>query len=293
MTLTSLHTHTLFCDGKDDVEALCAVAWEKGFASIGISAHAPIEKAGFSSGWHLPKARLAEYLDEVRSAKKRWEGKIAVYLGLEVDFIPGVMGPGDREYREMGLDYIIGSVHYLLPPGETSFGPEEGFTVDCPLEEFETGLRRYFEGDGEAMMAAYWDAVAEMVRAGGFDILGHLDLVKKNNRGNKWFSPAGRLYRGKLEALAGPIAASGAVVEVNTGGLNRGSTAETYPSTGILSLLHEKGVPALITGDVHEKGHLGGHYETARQTLFAAGYREQTLFEGRTGGKACWRKDGL
>jgi histidinol-phosphatase (PHP family) len=276
MTYTCLHTHTTFCDGKDDVEAMCKAAFEKGFASIGFSAHAPTEHAVQKTDWHLPQGRLDEYLNTVRAAEKRWAGKLAVYLGLEVDYIKGRMGPADRIYRELGLDYIIGSVHYVFPPGGG-----EPVTVDCPETEFERNLRTLFHGDGEALAAAYWDAEAAMVQSGGLDILGHLDLVIKNNPGDKWFSTNAPPYREQAAALIPLIAQSGIVVELNTGGLNRGRTTEPYPAPRLLALLQKAAVPVTITADAHETAHLGGHYEEAREALLKAGYRQIALFQDR------------
>jgi histidinol-phosphatase (PHP family) len=50
---SSLHTHTVFCDGKDDVETMCRTAFEKGLAAIGFSAHAPIGKTGIETDWNM------------------------------------------------------------------------------------------------------------------------------------------------------------------------------------------------------------------------------------------------
>jgi histidinol-phosphatase (PHP family) len=286
VTYTSLHTHTNFCDGKDDVETMCGAAFERGFASIGFSAHAPTEHVIQKTDWHLPQARLAEYVDAVHSAGKHWAGKIAVYLGLEVDYIKGRMGPADRVYRELGLDYVIGSVHYVFPP---SGG--EPITVDSPKAEFERDLRVLFKGDGEVLASAYWDMEAEMIQDGGFDILGHLDLIKKNNPNDKWFSS--RLYRKKSAALIPLIVQSRSVVEVNTGGLNRGHTAEPYPSPRLLTLLREASVPVTVTADAHETGDLGGHYEEARQTLLKAGYRQVSLFESHKPGAPVWKSEEI
>ncbi|GHU85527.1 histidinol-phosphatase [Spirochaetia bacterium] len=291
MKYSSLHTHTTFCDGQDDIETYIRAAWEQGFHSIGFSTHAPVEKAGLCTGWHLKQARLEPCLDAVRAARRRWEGKIPVYLGLEIDWIQGRMGPADREYQALGLDYIIGAVHYVLPPDNAP-----PIAVDSSPAEFEQDLKTHFNGDGEALAAAYWAAQTEMIQAGGFDILAHFDLVKKNNPGDRWFSTASGAESPYLRAacaLIDPIARSGAVVEINTGGLNRGSTTETYPSRYILSLLHEKTVPVIITADAHNVTHLGGHYDTARQTLQQAGYTKTVLFEGRRAGVPLWREDEL
>jgi histidinol-phosphatase (PHP family) len=286
---SSLHTHTPFCDGKDDMETLCRTAWEKGLAAIGFSAHAPIgRKTGMKSNWHLPDGRMEEYLAEARAARRRWEGKLPVYLGLEVDYIRGLMGPADRDIQELGLDYLIGSVHYLAPPGGG-----EPFTVDGPMEELERGVRENFAGDGEAMMEYYWDAVREMIAAGGFDILGHVDLVKKNNFGGRWFNPRGETYGRKARETAQDAGTTALVVEVNTGGLNRNKTPDTYPSLPVLRLFREHRVPAVITADAHRAGDLDGHYPQARETLLAAGYAGQVFFQGKKNGRPQWTPDPL
>jgi histidinol-phosphatase (PHP family) len=288
--LSCLHTHTVFCDGKDDVETCCRLAREKGLVSLGFSAHAPITgKTGLVTDWNLPGDRLEAYLDAVRAARRRWEGRLPVYLGLEVDFIDGLMGPADQDYRDMGLDYLIGSVHFIIPPRSAPF------TVDGSRKELDRGLEEGFGGDGEALARAYWDNVAAMIRAGGFDILGHADLIKKNNRpaaGPPFFDPAGPGFlrrMGEIAALAGEAAAgSGMAVELNTGGLNRGFLDETYPSPAMLRLFRERKVPVLITADAHRAADLDGHYGEALETLRRAGCRETALFGGRAGNRPLW-----
>jgi histidinol-phosphatase (PHP family) len=188
----------------------------------------------------------------------------------------------------MGLDYLIGSVHYVRSPKGG-----DPFTVDSPREEFERDLREQFDGDGEALMEAYWDAVADMLREGGFDILGHLDLVKKNNPSGEWFAPEGERFLRRISRIAAQTAESGTVVELNTGGLNRGKITEPYPSPRILRLLKEKEVPILITADAHRAEHLRGHYDTARKALLDAGYTRMALFEGRREGRPVWSEEAL
>jgi histidinol-phosphatase (PHP family) len=276
MYSSCLHTHTNFCDGKGDVETFCRAAWEKGLSAIGFSAHAPLtKKTGLTSDWHLSDDRLGEYIDAVNAARRRWEGKLPVYLGLEIDYIKGLIGPADRDYQSLGLDYSIGSVHYILPPDGG-----EPFTVDGPREEFERDAARHFSGDGEALAETYWDAVGGMISAGGFDILGHLDIIRKNNPGGEYFDLRGDRYRGGIRTIAPLAARSGGVVEVNTGGLNRGTTTEPYPSLDLLRLLREHRAPVTITADAHEPAHLGGRYDTAREVLLQAGYTETVEFQG-------------
>jgi histidinol-phosphatase (PHP family) len=250
----------------------------------------------------MQEERLPEYLDTVRKARRRWEGKLRIYLGLEADFIPGLTGPADREYGEMDLDYLIGSVHFIIPPK----GPP--FEIDGQWEPIERGIREGFGGDGEALAQAYWDNVAAMIAAGGFDILGHADLIKKNNLPlgaperaagpaspppNRIFNPKNPDYLRRGGETARAAAKAGIVVEVNTGGMNRGKIDEPYPSPAFLKIFRENSVPALIAADAHRAEDLDGHYDTALEALLAAGYTETVLFEGKEGGKARWINEPL
>jgi len=290
MPLACIHTHTLFCDGADDVETCCRSAYKKGLACLGFSSHAPIQKkTGFRNECNLAEERLEEYINEVLAAKKRWEGKLDIYLGLEVDFIENLTGPTDRDLAELGLDFIIGSVHYVIPP------KGEPFTVDHTADAVDRGIKEGYGGDPMGMVEAYLDAEIAMIRAGGFDVLGHPDLVKKNNSlpgktENRLFSENEKTYREKTALIAAATAKAGIPSEVNTGGMNRGKTRDCYPSLPFLRLFRENGVPMIINADAHKAEDLDGHYDEARLSMLEAGYTETLIFSGRHNGQPKWKK---
>ncbi|MDR2782624.1 MAG: histidinol-phosphatase [Treponema sp.] len=275
--LSSLHIHSVYCDGSDDIETLCAAAFQKGIRTIGFSSHAPFlakraKPPPPQTQWHMRPRDLGAYLAEIHEARQRWAGKLTVYAGLEVDYIQDIAGPADfTEYRtlaENALHYIIASVHYLVPPHGAPF------TVDGADEEFESGVRNGYNGSVEDAVNAYWDAEEALVKEGGFEILGHVDLIKKNNAGEKYFSPQSEWFVTRLTRLADRIAASGITVEANTGGLNRGRVTELYPSPFFLTLLRQRNVPVVITADAHCAAHLDGCYPQAVEALRTAGYEE-------------------
>ena len=289
---SSLHTHTIFCDGRDDVETMCRAAYEKGLASIGFSSHAHVGKTGLKTTWHMKDEKLGEYINEVKAARLRWEGKLVVYMGLEVDYIKGLRSAADKDIKDANLDYTISSVHYIMPP------QGEPFTIDGHLDELENGILNGFGGDGESMLNAYLNNVLEMVTPGGFDIVGHLDLVRKNHgsrgsisfreKGGRWFEVENEAYMRKIEEIVRAISCAGLVVEANTGGINRGYVTDTYPSLAVLRLLNKYKVPVMISADAHNPNDLDGHYSEARQILLDAGFKSHVLFEGRKNGKPIW-----
>ena len=284
---SSMHTHTRFCDGQDDVETMCRAAHEKKLYAIGFSAHAPIfKRTGIKTDWNMKEERLEEYVSEVLAAKRRWQGKLAVFLGFEVDYIKGLRSAMDSDIKALNVDFVIGSVHYVVPVNGA-----EPFTVDGPPEEFKNGLNEGFGGNGEALMHCYYDAVAEMTAMGGFDILGHADLIKKNCQDKSYWPIESETCRQR--EIARSAAKTGITAEVNTGGLNRKKTRDVYPSLPFLRFFREWEVPVIITADAHCAQDIDGHYDTALQTLIYADFKEHTLFYGKNNGNTLWKKEEI
>lgn len=267
--LSSIHTHTAWCDGKSNAEALCQSALDKGFVSLGIGGHGPIP---LPNDCNMKEGELPSFRSEVRAAQEAFKGRLEVFMGLEIDFIEGISGPADGRLKRDEWDYFIGSVHYLSPKG---YKP---FAVDGPLDEFTEGLALGYGGDIQALVLDYWRTVQEMVEAGGFDLVGHLDLIKKHNRGGKLFDTAAPWYQEAARKTISLIADKNLVCEVNTGGLARKRCDELYPSPAILALLKEAGVTISIQSDAHDPDGLDAFYREARESLRAQGWKEHAVF---------------
>jgi len=266
---------------------MCRSAYEKKLFSIGFSAHVPIKKqTGINSEWNMKEEKLNAYVTEVQAAKKRWQGKLEVFLGLEADYIKGMRSALDNDIISLNLDYLIGSVHYVTPPNGT-----QPFTVDGPAENFEKGLREGFNGDVSKLMHSYYDAVNEMIIKGGFDILGHADL-QKNNCQDKYFWSEDEEAKRQRE-IAGAAAKTGLVIEVNTGGITRKKIKDVYPSLSFLRIIKEFNIPVIITSDAHCSEDINAYYDTALQTLILADIKEHLIFIGKKNGKASWKKEKL
>jgi histidinol-phosphatase (PHP family) len=280
--LTCLHTHTAYCDGEGTVEEYCAAAVDKGFSAIGFSAHAPLAR---DTDWHLPIERFAEYCADVNAARVKWAGRLSVYLGLEADYIEGAASPARWDKEKYGLDYIIGSVHYVPTPKGVLL------EVDGSRESFRELVYGHFAGDTLEVARVYFACLKKMVQEGGFDILGHFDLVKKNNRDSAFFLFDDPVYQEAARDAAALVVQAqktdGFAVEVNTGAIARGTYPDTYPSVTVLRML--TGVPFIITTDAHRPVHLGAGYDRAIANLREAGCGETAFFEGRgANAKARW-----
>jgi histidinol-phosphatase (PHP family) len=270
--LANYHTHTLFCDGKVSPEAMAEAAFKVGYRVLGFSAHAPVP---LPSAGNLSVDRVAPYAQAVRDTAALFEGRMEVLAGLELEWVPGLGIPSLDGYASVPMDYRIGSLHYVKAPSG------EFFTVDCPEDEFDRSMANGYAWDGERLYKDYYRELAALIRCGGFEILGHFDILKKNNAGCKWFDGTDPAYlKAAFEAVEA-LEGTGIVAEINTGGMARRKTIEPYPSMPILKEMRRRKIPVLIGADAHDRSHLGMKWRRLGvRWARSAGYRELVVFSG-------------
>jgi histidinol-phosphatase (PHP family) len=265
MVKTDYHAHTTYCDGNDSPREMAEAAERSGLSWFGFSGHAPLS---FRTSWNMDAEDALAYRAEVRALAGEFEARLGILLGMEIDWMGAEGGPARSGPWGEGLDYRIGSVHFARA--------EDGaiFTVDSPREEFLSDFRSHCPSGGRPLIEDYYARVAAMAKEGGFDILGHFDLPKKNNQGNLLFDEGSPWYRDAVMAAVEAVAASGAAVEVNTGGISRKRIDDAYPSTWILSEFRSRGVRAVFSSDAHRGEDILAHRDEALAALKEAGYRE-------------------
>ena len=262
----SFHTHTLFCDGKADAATMARTAFENQYTHLGFSAHAPIS---LETDCNLPWCKADSYVSAIPSLAREYAPKgMKIFLGLETEYAPGIAMPNDPAYEPMHLDYRIGSVHYITVPGEYPF------TVDEPEEQFALHVQEWApDGDYRKIWKRYWRHISEMIEVGGFDIIGHFDLVKKNNIAGRWFDEENRAYVDAAFQALDLAAEKDYIAEINTGGITRSRRSEPYPSVFILKRMQEKGIRITIGDDAHAPSHIGICQLKALEIAEIAGYK--------------------
>jgi histidinol-phosphatase (PHP family) len=267
----SYHTHTEFCDGKATAEAMAKAAFLSGYSILGFSSHAPLP---FDTEWTMKRKDLSRYAESIQKERSRWEPQgMSILTGLEIDYIEGRCSP-DASFAPLIPDYRIGSVHYVTGLGDEIFAVDEG------AEDFEAHLSKATGGDGEPLWKDYYLRVAHMIEAGGFDILGHFDLVKKNNAHGKWFDEESKAYREAAFEAATLAGEKECIAEINTGGIARGKIDAPYPSIAILRRMRESGVRITLGDDAHAPEHLGTYQARALEAAKASGYRSLWYLDG-------------
>ncbi len=271
MILTNFHTHCYYCDGKGSPEQMLESATQLGFQAVGFSSHAPLP---FDNNICMPQEKLTAYLAHITKLKNSMD--IDVYLGLEIDYIRGLISPSDKMWHSLNLDYRIGSVHVLDPPSEA----RSLLTVDGPHDEFSVLLNDVYQGDVRLMVETYYQRVAQLCGEGGFDILGHYDLVKKHNQAFSLFDENETWYKDVAIATLDAVAKAGVILEVNYGGILRGATQDVYPSPWLLKEARAKNIAVQINADAHAPEHLGVYHQRCREILSDAGYTTQRVLLG-------------
>ena len=271
--LLNYHTHTRFSDGTGEPEIFVKQAMNLGFDALGFSDHSPLP---FENTFALNATELRNYSTTIRHLAERYTGKIKIWLGMEMDFIPGHSDDFAAVSAQCGLDYIIGSVHLVLSPsGELWF-------IDGPVPEiYDDGLASLFAGDIRKAVTAYYHQINRMVETQKPDIIGHLDKIKMHNQ-ERYFRQDEPWYRALVSETLELISEAGTIVEVNTRGIYKKRSNTTFPGIEILKHLKKLGVRVTIASDAHKADELNGAFGIAHQLLSEAEFKEVTFFDGKS-----------
>ncbi|MHB1162344.1 MAG: histidinol-phosphatase HisJ family protein [Chloroflexota bacterium] len=259
--LVDYHIHTTRCGHAEGaMEEYVEQALALGLAEIGFSDHLHlywIPREQRDPSLAMAEEDLPEYVESVLRLRERYP-RIPIRLGVEADYIPGHEELLRRLLAPYPWDYVYGSIHFI---GDWGF--DDPKYVD-----------RYALWDIDELYRRYFGLVKDAAGSGIFDLMGHLDVVKKF--GHRPKGDVAELYREVVSALK----AAGVAVEVSTAGLRK-PVGEIYPGPALLAECARQGVPASLGSDSHKPSEVGIHFDRALEALRAAGYREIVRFEGR------------
>ncbi|WP_448777668.1 histidinol-phosphatase [Bacteroides congonensis] len=267
--LTNYHSHCLYCDGRANMEDFIRFAISEGFSSYGISSHAPLP---FPTAWTMEWDRMEDYLSEFARLKRKYADKIELAIGLEIDYLNEDSNPASSRFRELPLDYRIGSVHMLYSP--------EGkiVDIDTPADTFRQLIDKHFDGDLDSVVRLYYKNLLRMVELGGFDIVGHADKMHYNA---SCYRP-GLLDEPWYDTLVlgyfVEIARRGYIVEINTKAYHELGTF--YPNERYFSFLKESGIRVQVNSDAHYPERINNARAEALTALKQAGFTSVVEWHG-------------
>ncbi len=253
------HTHHYRCGhAKGDIRDYIETAIERGLQILGISDHSPwfYREDAYSSRIVMPKEEFSHYVNEVLELKKEYENQIEVLLGVESDFVPSHLQLYQSVYEQYPFDYIIGSVH--ATNNMSIFNRDRWKNLNEKQLLLEKEL--------------YFNLIEQSARSGMFEILGHIDAMKRH------FPGFNQLETAALDKCLKTISECDVAIEVNT------STAGELgwqPSVDILERAYFYNVKVTFGSDAHHPERVGDQFNEVKEQLKHIGFKYWCIFRGR------------
>jgi histidinol-phosphatase (PHP family) len=257
--LTSYHVHTSRSDGAAGMPDFVAAAIDMKLDELGFSDHYTLVPSGDTPEWSMAPDELPAYLDEIASTADSVRGRLVVRRGLEVDYVPARIKDVADQLATYRLDYVIGSIHFV-----------NGFPIDAVAERWE----EISATERDEVFREYWSLMRGLADSRLFDIVGHVDVVRKFD-----YWPSFDIAPLVLEALDA-IARAGMIVEMNTSGWHTPSR-KAYPEPWILKECVSRNTPVMISADAHKPDNLTRDFDRAREDLSRLGSSGYIVFEDR------------
>lgn len=251
------HMHTRFsCDSRATMAEMCRSAIEKGLPEIGITDHYDLHPSDECRDYF----RADEWWAELERCREEFAGRLVIRAGVELGE-PHLFAPEAQSLlARYPYDYSLGSLHH---PGEHSVFKRAYFEV--PMDE---GYGRYFA------------ELERMTRAGGFDVLGHFDVVLRYGvRSYGGYDP-GR-YEDAIRPILQNCIDHEIALDINTAVVRR-SAAQLCPGVQVLTWYKEMGGRRITLGsDAHKPENVGADLDLAIAAARQAGFEHVTQYEQR------------
>ena len=240
--LYNLHTHTQFCDGHASMAEFVVEAINLGFTHLGFTPHSPIS---VESPCNMTREQVQEYFDEMERLRKAYGDLIHLYTAMEIDYVGPGDGPASDYFRQLPLDYRIGSVHFI----PAIDNPGEMVDIDGKFAGFKARMSQYFAGDIEYVVKKFFSQMMAMIEEGGFDIVGHMDKIGFNASQFREGIDEEPWYDRLVIQLFENIMDHQLAVEINTKAwLQRN---RFYPNLKYFGMLKRYNAPVVVNSDAH------------------------------------------
>jgi len=253
------HTHSKFCrHAKGELEAYVRAAIDLGLTEIGCSDHAPLPDNYDPQHRMTLEDYYSSYAPQISELVQKYRGKIVIRRGIECDYLIWTDQLTRKFIAENDFDLVIGSVHFVGENGSEKalFGPS------------------YESSELPGLYEEYYRAVRNSAQSGLFDVVAHLDLVKK--LGPFTSKKIDEVLWGVLEQ----IRKSDLCLEINTSGWRRQEN-EAYPAERILAFARDLAIPLTLGSDAHTPDDVGRDFERALAFIEKYGRGKVAVFEKR------------
>lgn len=184
---------------------------------------------------------IEDYVNLVQESKDKG---LPVSLGIEVCY--SNEGESFLRYKlnQYPFDYKIGSVHMIYNM------------------HYKTAVERY--KDTEMVGRMYYQLVLNAIESGLFDIIGHIEVVRREDL------PGLDFYPEMLDKICTSLVKNNCAIEINTKWLVKHDSI--VPGLNTLKYMKDKGVRIVFGSDAHHIERIGFGREIALKAVEDAGY---------------------
>lgn len=242
-----------------------------GLSGIGFTEHSPLP---FSNPFSLQNEDIDKYIAAVEEVKLSYRNQLNIYRALEMDYVPGMSEDFDYWRKRCKVDYLIGSVHLVKPPGVDKLW----FTDGPDYKVYDKGIEDFFDGDIKKAVRAFYDQTNQMIETQDFEIIGHFDKIKMHNR-DRFFTDRDQWYRKLIDETVDLIKQKEVIVEVNTRGIYKKRCDELFPDGYALERVRDMKIPVVVSSDAHHPDEVIKLFPAVKSKLMYLGFKSVKCFE--------------
>lgn len=254
MIKQNLHTHSIYCDGKDTIEAMALEAINKGFNVLGFSGHGNCRNV---DDYSMDENNTKKYIEDVLAVKEKYQDQINIFLGVEQDVL------GQRFKKHDPYDYIIGSVHFVKA-GDKYLAVDFSSDVTKEIVEYYGSFLNYAK--------SYFEEVKKIADMDEVDIVGHVDLLTKFNENEEFIKFDDPDYLKLAYNCIDQLLEKNKIFEVNTGAIARGQRKTPYPHKTLLKYIYDHVGKICLNSDCHNKEMLDCYYQESLELIQSCGF---------------------
>ncbi len=251
------HNHTKLCKpAEGEVYQYIEKAIELGISEIAFTDHIPLPNS-FDIAHRMHQNEMNVYLELINKARQTYS-EIKILFGIEVDYYEGFENYIDKFLMGYDFDMAIMSVHFVKgwPAGNWVFN------YDFPDKSLAEIYKEYLY------------AVIKGIETGLFDVVGHIDLVKKPGLSLIDLAPD------IVQDVLVKIKKAKMVLEINTSGYRR-KVAEPYPGLDWIDSISKMKIPICTGSDSHSPSQVGLGFDEIYNFIYNKGIKDIAYFDKR------------
>lgn len=248
-----VHTDNSF-DSRAKMEDYCSKALELGIKEIAFMEHFDMNSKDESCGFF----KYEKYKNDIQSCREIYGEKLKIRAGLELGE-PHQYSLYQEEFKkDKFFEIFIGSVHFV-----------DNNVISRKYEEWESEEKIYMD---------YFKSLLETVQIGNFNILGHIDVIKRYlPEKRRCFNPYS--FKEIIFTILEETISKNIAIEVNSSGL-RQRLHEPLPTYEIINWYKQLGGKNIVFGsDAHRVDHLGKDYHLLEDAIKILGFEKFAKWE--------------